>query len=305
MSMAAVSTKGIHLARLEPDNFMRWWKGTKNFMAIAGCSGFMSKKKHASFPLTVSTVTTDKVELATLELHARFVGFMTHAMVHEDVCGIVDATVSSDWPQGEAHLIYSGIYDRFFPFDRVAGAELIKQLSAIQKIGKHDDPTLIFSKLTQVLDWFPGHKKTEQDLLEVIISKLPANYMGVLYEASKTHGDKLTRPLLYKELNDYYRLIKLSGLTDKGNKNTAKGDSDDEDTEVALSAFSGKCYNCQKMGHRAADCRAAKENGNGGGSSNHNNGSGRNGAGTASFFVSCGCRSARPSSITTRCPPAR
>lgn len=95
-------------------------------------------------------------------------------------------------------------------------------------------------------------------------------------------------------------MLQLAGKFDE-KKKIAEGDSDDEDNEVALNAFAGRCFNCNKFGHRAAECREKKmhgndENGHGNGNGHghgngHGNGNGggnnRGGAGRV-YCNSCG-----------------
>ena len=263
MTSTAVSLKGLQLLQCDPKDFLVWWIHAENFFAIDDLGMFWSKTKYTGLPVTAEvTKSTTDAEKTALARHGRYMGFMTHALVHEDLSVIVAATRSKDWPQGEAHLVHEGLSDKFFPGDMVANASLGKQLAAIPKGREQDDPTLIFAKVNHCLAWFPSHNKTEEDLLEVVISKLPRNYMNIMYDSMRQHGSKLTRALLMKDLNSYYRLLQVAGGAENGKK-AAVSESDDEDTEVALVAFSGQCFNCKKMGHKAADCRSNKTKGNG------------------------------------------
>lgn len=51
---------------------------------------------------------------------------------------------------------------------------------------------------------------------------------------------------------------------ENSNATASKKEKSDDDEELTLSAFDGKCFNCGKKGHKSPDCKESKKNGKGG-----------------------------------------
>jgi Zinc knuckle len=267
----SLSTKGVTLTVLDPDDkskFMAWDSMFHTFFMIGDLDQFLSKTKHPGLPATadksVLDETKDADKIKALNLHSKAVGFMTYAFSHVDVCGLVNKSKSSEWPRGQAHLIYRAYQAKFFPDDYyVAGAALQQKLADIPKMAEFGDPNKIFAKIAQCVAEAPTVVISEERLTEIIISKMPMNYMSTVQAITDAKGAGLTREELEIALEKRYRLIQLSRSigSKSGKKKSSKDDSDDEDTEVALNAIAGKCFKCGVKGHRAAECPKKKDSG--------------------------------------------
>ena len=255
--MSGAMLARIPLPVLTPGHEHKWWTQMKAFVRAAGNSKFMTATKNADLPATVQAtlvVGQDDEAIEALEKHALLVAHLTFALADPSVSGLVERSMSTDWPEGEAHLIVQGFLSQYYPSDRMSSVELYNQLYKL-KMKDNDDPTKLFNKMARCLNMAPEVQVDETQLVTMIISKLPKEYVSVVHEQTSKQGSKMTRQTLLKELFSYYRLLKtLKGSP--ANQEEEEEEDTDEDTEVALASYQRKCFKCDKPGHIAADCKA-------------------------------------------------
>ena len=87
-----------------------------------------------------------------------------------------------------------------------------------------------------------------------MLEKDPKDYADILAVTEQKKGDALTMKDLEEAMNTQFRI--RYGDTEK---------DDEGESELALSAFSGTCYKCNKKGHKANNCLEKKQSGQSGG----------------------------------------
>ena len=117
---------------------------------------------------------------------------------------------------------------------------------------KHkQDPEIFISILEDLVLQYnqAGGKWSEEDTLEHICGNLPSVYEVTIHPLEKRIGASLD-PLTLKELRNDLKL-----KYQKLNGGSLTGDSEGE-IGLFAGGFKGKCHNCGKIGHKAAQCRA-------------------------------------------------
>ena len=111
----------------------------------------------------------------------------------------------------------------------------------------NDNPKKLFEQISMVQNAFngPNQKVDEDDLIAVVLDAAPEQYKAVLTNEQRAHkvSKDLSLQHLKDAMHDHYRTLNLNGKS-----------SEDNEDEVALGAFSGKCYNCNKVSHMAREC---------------------------------------------------
>jgi hypothetical protein len=89
-------------------------------------------------------------------------------------------------------------------------------------------------------------------MIAIVLGAMTSEYQSIVTAEQRRLGGNITLDDLEECMNQYWWQI----LTKES------ADSNDENNELTLSAFSGKCYNCGEEGHRANKCPKKKRNQN-------------------------------------------
>ena len=108
-----------------------------------------------------------------------------------------------------------------------------------------------------------GETISDSQLKVHILNNLPVEYEGVIEQLEDKISDLSIEEIEIKLSAKYQRIKKrMSGR--RPNSRSYSRDDDDVDEETALSAytkqFKGRCRNCGKYGHKAADFKEDKDN---------------------------------------------
>ena len=111
---------------------------------------------------------------------------------------------------------------------------------------KGADPATLFAQLSAIENQYtgPGQSIEEKDLIAVVLDAAPMEYQSILTAEHRIRGDTLKLTDLEVVMNQHWRQIKRD----------FKDGKDEDEGEIALSAFGGVCYNCKKTGHKANRC---------------------------------------------------
>jgi Zinc knuckle len=89
-----------------------------------------------------------------------------------------------------------------------------------------------------------------EQLLAATIRATPKDYQAAITCEQHIRGTAVTLGDLESAMHQHWRSIK-----------TNKKEKSEDDEELTLSAFDGKCFNCGKKGHKSPDCKERKKNG--------------------------------------------
>ena len=177
---------------------------------------------------------------------------LTMAFQTDKLLGLVYKSQDDNWPGGKAHLIVERMMKKYMPKDTMSRVEMRQGLNKVS-MKKDEDPTTLFEQLSAIENAYntESRKIDEDDLVAVILDKAPKEYKSVITAEQQARGENLTLDDLEKAMDHLYRQMH-------------PGIVDNDENELALSAFSGKCYKCHEVGHKANNCPKRGNKGGGG-----------------------------------------
>ena len=172
---------------------------------------------------------------------------MTLALNTEALLAIMSSTKDLAWPGGLAHKVVVKLKEKYQPNDRVSRVKLRRRLDRVE-MSKTDDPSELFEQIASIKNAFQTNNTQtvdEEDLLATVLEKAPEEYASILATEERSKGASLTLADLEAAMDTEYRI--RYGVKGTEREKKKRG-------ELSLSAFNGKCYNCQEEGHVARDC---------------------------------------------------
>jgi len=166
--------------------------------------------------------------------------------------GIVDESVSTDFPDGDARLAWAKLQEKFEPKTGAAKVQLKKEFHQCKLTSVDEDPEVWITDLElkrrrlKVL----GTEIVDEDLILHIINNLPKEYEMVI-------------ELCEEDLSKGILTLKDARERIRARFNRIKKAKDDTDEAIALmttKGFKGACTVCGKVGHKGADCFSLEKN---------------------------------------------
>ena len=154
----------------------------------------------------------------------------------------VNQAKTTDWPDGLASSIVTRLKRDYKPIDRMARVGMRRNMNEIS-MKNDDDPKVIFEQISTIRNHYAGSGVVveEEDLMASEMEKAPERYTSVLAVEERVRGNTLTLTHLEQVMRSQYQIVK--GRRDKT-----------KHKELSLTGFDGKCYKCNKVGHRANKC---------------------------------------------------
>ena len=220
-----------------------WNRWSKTFLATATAKGYREVLKPTD---AAKQADEDKNTLAYSDLMLS---------CQDDVTfGMVDESISTDFPDGDARLAWKNLYAKFEP---TTGAEKVRlktefQLMRMEEATDDPDPWITKLEITRRRLITLGHKMDDDDILIHILNNLPTEYETVIEisEEDLTLGKLTLQVLKQRTRARYARLSK-------------KSDVEASNNSVALmmkTGFKGACNVCGKIGHKGTDCFSLDKN---------------------------------------------
>lgn len=230
----------------------------------------------ADLPATESAAATDEQKAAVLR-NGMAVSFYTLAFREDSLKFLIIESITTDWPNGLAHVITTKLHKKYHPSDMFGEVEMEQALLAVH-LGESEDPRLLFSRLYQVKAKFclsPGATITLSDarVVSSVLSKSPAKYTTLLTtEMRRLEAD----PNLSVTPDALQEAMVLQWRTET---NQDKANGVEGTTDLALNSiggakkkksrkkknkkdykYQGTCESCGTFGHHEKDCWDKPEN---------------------------------------------
>ncbi len=170
-----------------------------------------------------------------------------------------NACCTDDYPDGLAHEFWAQLNRKFAPKEGFNGNNLYEKLQKL-KWKPNKNPMEFFEDLAKIENLArclgQSERLTPRDFIDKVITKAPSEYKYVIQTTLKEKGrDKVTVEDLEVACEEYWLLF--------GVNSDNEDDQSDEDETALYSenkgkGFKGKCYKCNKFGHRANQCNQSK-----------------------------------------------
>ncbi len=193
-----------------------------------------------------------KAEKAAIARNNKAVAAFVMSLTKEELMVyITRSQTHQNYPDGLAYLIHQRLHERYAPNDRVARVEALSDLRNV-KFDKGDTPDEFVGKLVACQTRYAKlNVITDEMLIDEILVKIPERYQATVANVVGDGTATIVEALRAGMMN-LHRMI--SNHMDK---------DDDEEAEepILMSSYGRKnglenirCYNCNQMGHKAADC---------------------------------------------------
>lgn len=230
------------------EGFEKWWM---RFKAYAQVYKFVQAlQKEDDLPATESTEidessATGKKQAMAKKRNALAMACFTMSFTSDGLLGMINESMTSEWPSGLAYLVVEALNKEYRPMDRMTRVDLRTDLNNIH-MKKKDKPSVLFEQIAHIKNRYnrDGFKISEEDLFAVVMAVAPDEYQSNLISEQRTKGEDLTLQNLRQVMDTVYR--QLYGVR--------KSKQDENEPEVSLSNFAGRCFTCKQRGHKASQC---------------------------------------------------
>ena len=218
-----------------------WNRWSKTFLATATVKGYREVLKPS-----------DPTKKADPELNVLVYNDLILSCQEDIIFGIVDESVSTDFPDGDARLAWRNLKDRYEPNTGAAKVQLKQEFHQLKLESAEDDPDIWITQLELKRRRLQNLGSTieDDDLILHILNCLPKEYETVveLCEDDLSRG-KIELSIVKERIRARYnRLQKIV---------------EESDEAVALmmkNQYKKACTVCGKIGHKGSDCFNLEKN---------------------------------------------
>ena len=218
-----------------------WNRWSKTFLATAVAKGYREVLKP-----------TDPTVKADAELNVQVYNDLILSCQEEVSFGIIDESVSTDFPDGDARLAWKNLKARYEPNTGAAKVQLKQEFHQmkLESADEDPDPWLTALELKRRRLKTLGTTMEDDDMILHILNNLPKEYETVveLCEEDLSRGNINLATVKERIRARYNRLQKTNESMDEA---------------IALmmrSQFKKSCSVCGKIGHKGTDCFTLERN---------------------------------------------
>ena len=218
-----------------------WNRWSKTFLATATAKGYREVIKP-----------NDPSTKAEPDLNIQVYNDLILSCQDDITFGIVDESISSDFPEGDARLAWKNLQDRFEPSTGAAKVQLKQEFHQLKLGSVDEDPDIWITELELKRRRLKNLGTTieDDDLILHILNHLPKEYETVveLCEEDLSRGNINLGTVKERIRARFNRLQKASA------------DSEGAIALMMKSQFKGACTVCGKIGHKGPDCFTLERN---------------------------------------------
>jgi hypothetical protein len=218
-----------------------WNRWSKTFLATATAKGYRDILKPE-----------DPNAEIDVNLNIQAYNDLILSCQEEITFGIVDESVSEEFPDGDARLAWSNLQDKFEPLTGAAKVQTKLEFHQLKLSSADEDPDPWMTNLELKRRRLKtlGTIIDDDDLILHILNNLPKEYETVvqLCEEDLTRGNADLQVVKDRIRARFNRILKANEASDEA---------------IALmtkSQFKGACTVCGKIGHKGADCFTLEKN---------------------------------------------
>lgn len=277
MSSTTTASDGLSLSALPklkgkditPDAALLWFE---EMQAYCVAKGYDEALTGESILPKDSDITTDVDALAARKRNKQCTAVLVLAITCVDHLTIITNSKSIDHPNGKASLIWEALKKKYAPMDDLSEVEMQQDLKTV-KMKKGENPQVLFDQIGVIRTKYSGFVPISEALqIATVVAAAPKEYQSTILDEKRHKGRAVTIEDIKTAMTQLYRAINLS----EGNGGETEDDDKPKGKELALVAFSGKCYKCKQSGHKSYECpnRSGGHQGGGnrgGGGSNRGN----------------------------------
>ena len=226
-----------------------WRQWSKKFLAVA-------ERKEYRLILEKDSDMIEKTAEEKKKMNSLAYNDLLLSMTDDVSFGLVDESSSVVYPEGDAHMAWGKLMQRYESQTNASRVKLMGQFSSSRLKKNNQDPDSWISELELMRIRLKkmGTPIDDEYLMMHILNNLPSAYDSLienLEDRLDSVLDPLTLSILRDKLSEKYEKIrKRKGWDDDS------ASEDEEERALFAKSFKGRCRKCGKFGHKGADCRS-------------------------------------------------
>lgn len=238
-------------------NYAMWESQFVAILGVKGCAAALQPNFKAKLPATgdISALNLSdagqKAQYEALVKNNLAMSYLTVAMNSPSLLRIVQASKTSDFPDGLAYKVMDKLEKKYKPKDVMADAEQMEKLMKLE-VGPRQDPDELGDQIAAIENEYGSQLDEKQKIAAVVkaAGRLYAAEINSTTNRITTGGGTVTAEDLIEACNESWR---ISG--NGKSKTTGEGEVPNEATLGSTPGqFNGSCYKCGEKGHKAFQC---------------------------------------------------
>ena len=235
------------------ENYQKW---KMQFKAYCVVRGFHQALRRVTVNMPANHLDTqlvsgadDRDKIKYIRDNEKAFSAYTLALEGDQVFQLITTAITTDWPDGAAHLITERLETQCQPDDQVAKIEIETELAKVT-MEKEESPVELFNKLANIRVSFtqPGRPFDDDKFYPTVIRVSPDAYDVSIQNAMKNRAVTLNS-IQDSMLEKYRYMCAKDSAFGRETKSSSKSP-----TQTGLADVGGiVCYKCKQPGHKAND----------------------------------------------------
>ena len=172
----SVDSNFRHLPQFDrdPSKFRIYWVRFQGHATAVGCEDALETTVDPDLPATKKATLSTNAATALLQTAAfrrnhLAISLYSMSFTTSSLIQLITKTITTDWPQGQAHLITKELLDLYQPVDKIALVELANSISSI-RMKPSDSPSVFFEPIAAIEVRY-REKITDEEKLAIVTAK--------------------------------------------------------------------------------------------------------------------------------------